>query len=419
MALIDDFADFVSASPSSYHAANEVARRLDAAGYARQDETDAWDGAPGGHYIVRDGAVVAYVLPEHLDGSTVGRIVGTHTDSPGFKLKPHPAHASAGWAQVGMEVYGGPLYNSWLDQEFGLAGRVVTRDGAVHLVSTPPWLRIPQLAPHLDRTINDSLVLDPQTHLMPVAGVGELDVMAAVAGLIGCEADDIAGHDLFANTTQPPAVIGLRGDLFASRRLDNLTSVYAGLTALLAASSHGGLSVLACFDHEEVGSSSRTGACGPLLEDVLRRILAGNGADEDARQRFFARSWVVSADAGHSVNPNYAGKTDPDEQPIVGAGPMVKTNAKQRYTTDAAGEALWARLSDAAGVPHQTFVSNNAVPCGSTIGPLTAVRLGIRTVDVGVPLLSMHSTRELCGVDDLGHLATALGVFFADPQPVG
>lgn len=411
---MEDFAAFIQASPSSYHAAAEVARRLDAAGYTEQIEADAWDGAPGGHYILRDGAVVAYVLPEAVDGQTACRVVGAHTDSPGFKLKPRPAHTAAGWAQAGMEVYGGPLYNSWLDREFGLAGRVVTRDGACHLVSTPAWLRIPQLAPHLDHTVNDDLRLDPQAHLMPVIGLGQADIMDALATQIGCRPADIVGHDLFSATTEPPAVIGVGQELFASRRLDNLTSAFAGLRALLDAPAHRGISVLALFDHEEVGSSSRSGACGPLLEDVLGRICGGFGLGEDDRQRLYARSWVVSADAGHSVNPNYQGRSDPDEPPIVNAGPMVKINAKQRYTSDALGEALWARLSDAAAVPYQLFVSNNAVPCGTTIGPLTAVRLGIRTVDVGVPLLSMHSARELCGVDDVGYLASALAAFFAD-----
>jgi len=414
MTLIENFTRFIEASPSSFHAAAEIARRLTGAGFKEQREADAWDATPGGHFIVRDGAVVAYVLPSAVGETTVGRIVGAHTDSPGFKLKPHPAHVSAGWAQAGMEVYGAPLLNSWLDREFGLAGRVITRDGACHLVSTPAWLRVPQLAPHLDQAIDESLRLDPQTHLMPVVGLGGIDVMAGVAGQIGCGENDIAGHDLFAATTEAPAVIGLRGDLFASRRLDNLTSVFAGLTALLGAKSHAGLSVLACFDHEEVGSSSRSGACGPLLEDVLTRICAGYGLGDDDRSRLFARSWVISADAGHSVNPNYPNKADPDERPIINAGPMVKVNARQRYASDANGEALWARLSDAARAPHQTFVSNNAVPCGTTIGPLTSVRLGIRTVDVGVPLLSMHSAREMCGVDDIGHLASCLGQFFAD-----
>ena len=414
--FIEDFAGFIQASPSSYHAAAEVARRLAAAGYREQREADAWDGAPGGHYIVRDGAIVAYVLPETVGDRTVCRIVGAHTYSPGFKLKPRPAHTSAGWAQAGMEVYGGPLYNSWLDREFGLAGRVVTRDGACRLVSTPAWLRIPQLAIHLDHTINDDLRLDPQTHLMPVVGLGQADIMDALAADIGCQPADIVGHDLFSATTEPPAVIGVNRELFASRRLDNLTSAFAGLRALLGTPAHGGISMLALFDHEEVGSSSRSGACGPLLEDVLARVCGGFGLDGDGRQRLYARSWVVSADAGHSVNPNHSEKSDPDERPIVNAGPMVKINAKQRYTSDAMGEALWARLSDAAGAPRQLFVSNNAVPCGTTIGPLTAVRLGIRTVDVGVPLLSMHSARELCGVDDPGHLASALTAFFADSE---
>ncbi|MET0725319.1 MAG: M18 family aminopeptidase, partial [Leifsonia sp.] len=313
--------------------------------------------------------------------------------------------------------YGGPLFNSWLDRELELAGRIVTRDSAENLVRTGPLLRIPQLAIHLDRGVNDGLVLDKQRHLQPVWGVGDgaqADLLALLAERAGIDAADIAGYDLLTADTASPARFGLDDALFASGRLDNLSSVHAGLRALLQAPEDAGhISVLAAFDHEELGSESRSGASGPLLEDVLARVGGALGASVDDRLRAFAASWCVSADAGHAVHPNYPERHDPVNRPVAGGGPLLKINANQRYATDALGAALWARSCAAAGVAFQEFVSNNAIPCGSTIGPLTATRLGIRTVDVGVPLLSMHSARELMHVDDAVALSAAVDAFFA------
>ncbi|HQA30861.1 MAG TPA: M18 family aminopeptidase [Propioniciclava tarda] len=413
MDTIADLISFVEASPSSYHAAAEVARRLSAAGYIEQREDALWDASPGGHFVVRDGAVVAWRVPA---GEASGfRIVGAHTDSPGFKLKPRPTTGNAGWQQAGMEVYGGPLFNSWLDREFGLAGRLVLRDGRVALVSTPAWLRIPQLAPHLDRSVNDGLRLDKQAHLMPVFSVGSpgLELMSLVAKVAGVSVDDIAGHDLYAAVVERPEVFGPDGEFLASGRLDNLSSVHAGLLAILASPDASTVNVLACFDHEEVGSGSRSGAAGPLLEQVLLRIAESLGRTGDAYQRLLAASSCISADAGHAVHPNYAGLHDPDHRPLLNAGPLLKINANLRYTTDAASSAVWARACQAAGVAMQYFVSNNAVPCGSTIGPMTAERLGIVTCDVGIPLLSMHSTRELAGTKDPGWFVGALTAYYA------
>ncbi|MGA0566735.1 M18 family aminopeptidase [Rathayibacter sp. KR2-224] len=425
--FIDELAAFVQASPSSYHAAAEVARRLQGAGFVAVDERDAWPAPANGvaqrGLIVRDGAVVAWAVPAHAGPTTPFRIVGAHTDSPGFKLKPKPTTGGAGWLQAGVEIYGGPLLNSWLDRELELAGRVVAADGTQHLVRSGALLRIPQLAVHLDRGVNtEGLVLDKQRNTQPVWGVGDAqahDLLAEVVSGSGVRASEIAGYDLVTVDTQPPRTFGLDDTLFASPRLDNLSSVFAGLHALLGAAADSEqpatrhITVLAAFDHEELGSESRSGASGPILDDVLSRISGSLGAGDDERRRAYAASWCVSADAGHAVHPNYQEKHDPVNRPTAGGGPLLKINANQRYATDAHGAALWARLCAVAGVPYQEFVSSNSVPCGSTIGPLTATRLGIRTVDVGVPLLSMHSARELCHVDDPRWLSEALRAFFA------
>lgn len=418
-AHIADLGRFVTASPSSYHAAAEVARRLTEAGYALLDESADWSGAihPGARVaLVRDGAVLAVSVPEQATPTTPFRILGAHTDSPGFKLKPKPTIGSNGWLQAGVEVYGGPILPSWFDRELELAGRIVDIAGGEHLVRTGPFLRIPHLAIHLDRGVNSGFSPDPQRELQPVWGVGDVaqaDLVARLAALAGLAAEEVSGYDLLTADTQEPRRFGADESLFAAGRMDNLTSVHAGLTGLLAAPPSDAIAVLAAFDHEELGSRSRSGAAGPLLQTALHRMGTALGASSENTARAFAQSWCLSADAGHGVHPNRGELHDPANRPVVGGGPLLKINAQQRYTTDAHGAALWARTCAQAGVPTQEFVSNNAVPCGSTIGPDTATRLGIRTLDVGTPLISMHSARELCHVDDPWFLAAAAAAFFA------
>lgn len=407
-------AAFIEASPSQYHAVAETARSLDKAGFERLDEREAWPGGAGARFAVREGAIIAWRMPADADPTTPFAIVGAHTDSPGFRLKPEPDHEAFGWRQLAAEVYGGPLVNSWLDRELEIAGRVTLEGGASKLVRTGPVARIPQLAIHLDRGVNDhGLKLDPQKHLRPVLGPAPgPDARAIIAEAAGAEPGQLLGWDLSLADTQPPVIYG-EPALIASSRLDNLVSVYAALAAIIEAVPSGVIPVVACFDHEEVGSASRSGAAGPFLEDVLARIRFGLGATDEEARRARVASWCVSSDVGHSVHPNYADRHDDDARPLAGSGPMLKVNANQRYTTDADGTALWSGVCSNAGVPVQRFVSSNAIPCGSTIGPITATRLGIRTVDVGIPILSMHSARELCAASDVDGLERALAVFLA------
>ena len=413
-----DLRNFIEASPSSFHAAREAGRRLGEAGFTQLAETDAWP-VHGKFYLIRDGAVMAWIVPEGATATTSFNILGAHTDSPSFKLKPKPTTGRFGWLQAGVEVYGGPLINSWLDRELQFAGRLVDLDGTQTLVATGPLLRFPQLAIHLDRAANDGLKLDKQAHMNPVWGLGEAgqeDLLGLLAQRAGVDAATIGGYDIVVADTQPGQVFGANNEFFAAGRMDNLTSVHAGLVALIAVADAPGaeiIPVLAAFDHEEIGSGSRSGACGPILEDVLTRVSDGLGATVSERRRAYAASFCVSADAGHAVHPNYGERHDPANLPVLNGGPLLKINANQRYATDGVGAAVWSGLCGQADAPYQEFVSNNNVPCGSTIGPLTATRLGIRTLDVGTPLLSMHSARELCGVDDPHHLARVTEVFFS------
>ncbi|WP_075016434.1 M18 family aminopeptidase [Actinacidiphila rubida] len=416
----DDLAAFVPSAPSPYHAVAAAAARLEKAGFRRLEETDRWDASAGGKYVLRGGAIIAWYVPAGARPETPYRVVGAHTDSPNLRVKPLPDMGSAGWRQIAVEVYGGPLLNSWLDRDLGLAGRLSLRDGSTRLVNVDrPLLRVAQLAVHLDRGVNDNgLKLDKQRHLQPLWGLGdphEGDLVAFLADEAGLDAADVVGWDLMAHDVQPPAYLGRDRELLASPRLDNLLSVHACLAALTAAAADGDalpyIPVMAAFDHEENGSESDTGAQGPLLGNVLERSVHARGGTFEDRQRALAGTVCVSSDVGHAVHPNYPERHDPTHHPRANGGPILKTNVNQRYATDATGRGVFAAACDRAGVPFQHFVSSNAMPCGTTIGPITSARLGITTVDVGVPILSMHSARELCGADDPHLLASALAAF--------
>ncbi len=418
----DDLMAFLAASPSPYHAVANAAERLEKAGFRQVAETDAWDGTAGGKYVLRGGAIVAWYVPEGAAPHTPFRIVGAHTDSPNLRVKPRPDTGAHGWRQVAVEVYGGPLLNSWLDRDLGLAGRLSLRNGTTRLVNVDrPLLRVPQLAIHLDRSVNDGLKLDKQRHLQPVWGLGDDvrdgDLIAFLEEEAGLARGEVTGWDLMVHSVEPPAYLGRDNDLVAGPRMDNLLSVHAGTAALAAVAGADDadalpyIPVLAAFDHEENGSQSDTGADGPLLGSVLERSVYARGGSYEDRARAFAGTVCLSSDTGHAVHPNYAERHDPTHHPRANGGPILKVNVNNRYATDGSGRAVFAAACEKAGVPFQSFVSNNAMPCGTTIGPITAARHGIRTVDIGVAILSMHSARELCGADDPFLLASALTAF--------
>ncbi|AOZ73445.1 M18 family aminopeptidase [Boudabousia tangfeifanii] len=401
----EDFAEFVRLSPSSFHAVKTVSERLLAAGWTQQFEDEDWQATPGGHFVVRDGAIIAFMIPESVSPLTPYRIIGGHTDSPAFKVKPNPQSKTGdGFTQIGVEVYGGPLLNSWLDRDLAVAGRLTTKSGQIKLVRTDAILRIPQLAVHLDRAVNnDGLKLGKQQHLHPVMGVDSeadfLDLVAKAAGLSSGE--EIDSYELYTIDAQGPDLIGADANLFASPRLDNLVTVHSALAPLLALdSSINEIAVYAMFDNEEVGSQSRAGAGGSLLNDVITRTSLALGATMDQIFQAKSKTIFVSCDVGHSVHPNYADRHDPDTRPIMGRGPMVKHNAQLRYISHSPEIQVWHEACRLAEVKCQDFVSNNDQPCGSTIGPISIGSVGVPTVDVGIPILSMHSARELCHIDD-------------------
>lgn len=412
---IDDLIAYLDASPSPWHAVESTIDRL--VGFERLDEHDDWADIPAAGYVVRGGAIIAWRLPAGASATNGFRIAGAHTDSPCLRVKPNPDVDMLGWKQLAVEMYGGILYNTWLDRDLGIAGRVVAADGSVTLVHVDePVARVPQLAVHLDRGVNsDGLKLDPQMHLTPVWGVGN-GTNASFADWIGARAGLDAAPawwELCLYETQGAALIGADRSMLASGRLDNLLSCWAATQALRASEPTDHIAIAVFNDHEEVGSASSTGAQGPFLAVVLERLVAALGGDRSDYHRSLAGSACVSADNAHAVHPNYVDRHEPGHLPMINAGPALKVNSNQRYATNAETAALFQHACDDAGVPWQVFVSRNNMPCGSTIGPITSTQLGIATVDVGVPQLSMHSARELCGSDDPTHLARALASFLS------
>ncbi|HUG84341.1 MAG TPA: M18 family aminopeptidase [Euzebya sp.] len=417
---------YIEASPSPFHAAESAAQRLRAAGFLQTQPSDPLPASGDCGLIISGGALIAWRDPLDRPASAGFRVIGAHTDSPNLRIKPRPDRGVAGYRQLGIEVYGGALQNSWLDRDLGLSGRVAVRAAGaptgteLRLMRVDrPLLRVAQLAIHLDRDVNSGLSLNAQTQLTPIWGLGPPrsgDFAAFVAAEIGTTADEIVWWDLMAHDLTPPALLGHREELLAAPRIDNLASCWAAVEAIATAGDDGAPAqgqVVALFDHEEVGSMSTTGAVGPLLEAVIERLVLRRGGGRDDHLRAKAASTMVSADGAHAAHPNYLDRYDPEHLLVPNGGPAIKVNQNQRYATSAQSVVAFVDACHAAGVPFQTYSHRSNLPCGSTIGPLSAANLGIDTVDVGIPQLSMHSARELCGADDPGHLLAALSAYLA------
>jgi aspartyl aminopeptidase len=425
---VSDLLAFLDSSRTPYHAVREVARRLIAAGFLPFRESEAWQLEPGtrGFVVRAGGSIAAFELGTKAPAEAGFVLVGAHTDSPNLRLKPAPDLNSVGYRQLAIEVYGGVLLSTWLDRDLSIAGRVVLADGQTELVDlTRTVCRIPNLAIHLNREVNtQGLLLNAQTQLLPVLGLessaggfSELlqeGLRGTASG--GARVEDVLGFDLCLYDTQGATLAGGRDELVFSSRLDNLASCHAALSALLGAAS--GLEasrVVVLYDHEEVGSQSAAGARSSFLPDLLQRLAVGSSAQESsALTRAISRSLLVSADMAHAVHPNYVDKHDKQHRPLLGAGPVIKVNVNQSYASDGPAAAAFRLACRAVGVEPQSFSSRNDMPCGSTIGPISAARLGMRTVDVGNPMLSMHSCREMAAASDVAPMIRVLTRLFSE-----
>lgn len=421
--------DFLSVATTPFHAVAAITASLREAGFESLD--GAGQGVstqPGGRYFLtrNDSSLIAFIHGvEHTPRSGM-HMVGAHTDSPCLMVKPNPERLRQGCFQLGVEVYGGALLNPWFDRDLSLAGRVSYADECGMLATglldfRRPLAVIPSLAIHLDREANNSRNINPQTDILPLlalAGEGEeptlRDMLAAALTESGHRVARVLDYELCFYDVQPPAMVGLNQEFIASARLDNLLSCYTGLQALLAADPTQS-SLLVCNDHEEVGSTSAVGAQGPMLRSLLMQ-LAG---DERSFAHMLERSVMISADNAHAVHPNYADRHDERHGPRLNGGPVIKHNANQRYATSSETAGLYRLLAEQENVPVQSFVVRTDMACGSTIGPLTAAELGVRTLDIGVPTLAMHSVRELAGSEDANNLRRVLRRFYAHPRQPG
>ena len=408
---------FIRRSPSAYHAAETAAGRLRAAGYAELEEKDPWALAPGGRYFVRREGASLIAWQQPAEKAAGWRMAAAHTDSPAFRVTG--AAVQNGCTVLRTEGYGGMIRASWLDRPLGLAGRVLVRtDRGVEprLVAPDRDLAVmPHPAIHLDRALNDGHKYDPKADMQALFAPGEAaaDYDALLAAEAGCAPQDILGRDILLYCRQPGAQAGAKGELLICPRLDDLACAWAALEGFLAAPQDGRGRVLCLFDSEEVGSSTRQGALGTFLPDVLAAASAALGEDGQDRRRALAASLLLSADTGHALHPNFAALSDGQHPVRLGGGVVLKFSASQRYTTTGLTAALFRAVCEKAGVPVQEFYNRPDMPGGSTLGNLLGTKVGVPMADIGLPQLAMHSCVETAAAADLDALAAACAAWYA------
>lgn len=421
-AFNDGLLAFIDASPTPFHATQTMASELLAAGFVELLESDEWDLVVGNKYFITRNfsSIIAFVYAPDTFVEEGIRMVGAHTDSPCLRVKPNPEMHRHGYFQLGVEVYGGALYSPWFDRDLSLAGRVNYSDSQEQIHSAlinfkDPIAVIPSLAIHLNREANTNSTINAQKHLPPilmqVAAGDTVDFRDWLNAQLQSQGEsdvaEILDYELSFYDTQPSAVIGLQKEFISAARLDNLLSCYVGLQALIASDTNKP-ALLICTDHEEVGSASACGAQGPMLEHCLQRMIP----DTQTRLRTIDRSLMISADNAHGIHPNYADRHDENHGPLLNQGPVIKVNANQRYATNSDTSSFFRQLCKKNNVEVQTFVTRSDLGCGSTIGPIAASEIGVKTLDIGLPTFGMHSIRELAGTQDAVKLAAVLTSFY-------
>jgi aspartyl aminopeptidase len=419
--------DFIDASPSPWHVIKSVEAQLASFNFKKLDETLSWSLESGGrYYVVRDeSSVIIFVLGQKPLVETGFKMIGAHTDSPGLRIKPNAATGVDGLLRLGVEIYGGPILATFTDRDLSLAGRINYKDTNNNIVSSlinfdRPLLRLPNLAIHMNRMVNEEgLKLHKQNELPLILSALAQECLPQTyfSELLqeqsACEAERILSWDLAVYDTQKGAFWGAENEFYANSQLDNLASCHAALQGLLddTVLENEATLVCACFDHEEIGSESNKGADGSFLGDVLKRISLVTENNKEDFTRALAKSFMVSADMAHAYQPNFPLAYDPDHKVFVNKGPVIKVNANQRYSTESVSQAMFVDWCEQASVPYQKYSHRSDLACGSTIGPITSARLGIRSVDVGNPVWAMHSIRESAGVLDHGYMIKVMKKF--------
>ncbi|TKY73620.1 aspartyl aminopeptidase [Spatholobus suberectus] len=456
--VVSDLIDFLNASPTAFHAVDEAKKLLRSAGFHQLSEKELWELQPGSKYFFtrNHSTIVAFAIGKRYVAGNGFYIIGAHTDSPCLKLKPVTKVVKGGILEVGVQTYGGGLWHTWFDRDLTVAGRVIVREENAGSVSyshrlvriEEPIMRIPTLAIHLDRNVNtDGFKFNTQTHLLPILATtlkGELNKVSSengpvesktgasntkhhllllqlLASKLGCEPDDICDFELQACDTQPSTIAGAAKEFIFSGRLDNLCMSFCSLKALIDATSSDssleeetGVRMVALFDHEEVGSDSAQGAGSPVMLNAVSRVTNSFSSNSNLLEKAVQRSFLVSADMAHALHPNYMDKHEENHQPKLHGGLVIKTNAGQRYATNVVTSFIFREIASKHNLPVQDFVVRNDMACGSTIGPILASGVGIRTVDVGAPQWSMHSIREICAVDDVKYSYEHFKAFYQE-----
>lgn len=414
------FMEFLQDSPSVFHVIESQSRRLLAAGYEKLSEGENWSLTPGGKYFVtrNSSAILAFRLPQ---GAPEGFMVAaSHSDSPVLKVKAGPDISGNGYRQLNVEVYGGALLAPWFDRPLWAAGRVFVRRGDTleqRLVALPDLAMIPSLAIHMDREANKGKEIKPQKDLLPLYGMaGDDDLLTLLSRAAGVEREDVCAHDIYLCNHQAPTLWGAAREFLSAPRLDDLECAFASLTGFLESEGDtrpGVIPVHVVFDNEEVGSSTRQGAAAGFLRDTLTRVGEALGLSRGELLRLLAQSFLLSADNAHAAHPNYTEKADPVNRPKLGQGVVLKFSGNQKYTTDAASAAVTLALAGKAGVTLQTFTNHADLPGGSTLGNLSVRQLGVKTADIGLAQLAMHSPYETGGAKDLDDLVALTRALFS------
>ncbi|MGZ8943784.1 MAG: M18 family aminopeptidase [Methylobacter sp.] len=430
---VQNLLDFIDASPSPWHVVKTIEALLavQTPAWQRLDETAKWVLQPGGrYYVVRDdSSIILFMQGQKPLAETGFKIIGAHTDSPGLRIKPNAASSADGLMRLGVEIYGGPILATFTDRDLSLAGRIAYKNDQDQITGMlvkfdQPLLRLPNLAIHMNRTVNEEgLKLQKQSELPLILSVSAEEQLpqAYFSALLhqqtGIAATRILSWDLAVYDTQKGAFWGAESEFYANSQLDNLASCHAALQALLdnADLRPDSTRVCALFDHEEIGSQSNKGADGSFLPDVLGRIALATATDGEDYARALAKSFMISADMAHAYQPNFPNAYDPGHKVIVNKGPVIKINANHNYSSESVSAAMFVDWCEQAGVPYQKYSHRCDMPCGSTIGPITSAKLGIRSIDVGNPMWAMHSIRESAGVLDHDYMIRVMKRFFAAP----
>lgn len=419
--------DFIYESPSAFHAVLNVKNILKDNGFTELKEEDKWEISKGGKYYVtkNDSAIVAFIAGTGNVEEDGFKIIGAHTDSPTFRIKPDPEMiAENAYLKLNTEVYGGPILSTWMDRPLSIAGRVTLKSSNVFYPETrfinikKPIMVIPNLAIHMNRNVNAGVELNRQKDTLPLIALvndqmeKENYLIKMLASELNVNVQDVLDFDLFLYEFEKGSIIGVNDEFISSGRLDDLSMVHAGITALTRVEASKATNVMVCYDNEEVGSTTKQGADSELLSKILERIVLCQGKGREEFFRSIARSFMISGDLAHAVHPNSPEKADPINKPVINKGPVIKIAANQSYTTDSNSCAVYEQICKKAGVPVQKFVNRSDAPGGSTIGPISSSHLDMRTVDMGSPIFAMHSVRELGGVMDHTYTTKSFEEFY-------